>query len=173
VCQYWNSQGLGRPSGLVSILKQSGLGKTIWTGVNTETVRAWENHLDWIYNYPLLLCNKCLSPLKLWVRIQLRRGVLDATLCDKVCQLLATGRWFSPDTLVFSTNKTDSHDITELMLKMALNTAWPIVKVLFWLVQLFLIHMCITIVLFFSIVCYIIIESIHVSVSTIVRHIIW
>jgi hypothetical protein len=31
----------------MSILKQSGLGKTIWTGVNTETVRAWVNHLDW------------------------------------------------------------------------------------------------------------------------------
>jgi hypothetical protein len=27
----------------MSILKQSGLGKTIWTDVNTETVRAWEN----------------------------------------------------------------------------------------------------------------------------------
>jgi len=23
-------------------------------------------------------------------------GVLDTTLCDKVCQLLAAGRWFSP-----------------------------------------------------------------------------
>ena len=27
-------------------------------------------------------------------------GVLDAKLCDKVCQWLATGRWFSSDTLV-------------------------------------------------------------------------
>jgi hypothetical protein len=26
------------------------------------------------------------------------RGVLDTPLCDKVCQLLATGRWFSPGT---------------------------------------------------------------------------
>ena len=26
------------------------------------------------------------------------RGVLDTTLCDKVCQWLATGRWFSPGT---------------------------------------------------------------------------
>ena len=34
---------------------------------------------SWIYNY---LCNKCLSPLKLWVRILPRRGVLDTTLCD-------------------------------------------------------------------------------------------
>jgi hypothetical protein len=29
---------------------------------------------------------------------------------------------FSPGTLVSSTNKTDSHDITEILLKVALNT---------------------------------------------------
>jgi hypothetical protein len=44
------------------------------------------------------------------------------TLCDKVCQWLATGRWFSPDSPVSSTNKTDNHDITEILLKVALNT---------------------------------------------------
>jgi len=32
------------------------------------------------------------------VRILLRRGVLDITLCDKVCQWLAAGVWFSPGT---------------------------------------------------------------------------
>jgi hypothetical protein len=49
------------------------------------------------------------------------RGVVDTTLCDKVCQWLAIGCWFSP---VFSTNKTDSHDINEILLKVkvALNT---------------------------------------------------
>ena len=41
------------------------------------------------------------------------RGVLDTTLYDKVCQWLATGLWFSAGTPVFSTNKTDRHDITE------------------------------------------------------------
>jgi hypothetical protein len=59
---------------------------------------------SWIYNY---LCNQCLSQLTLWVRIPLRRSVLDTTLCDKVCQWLATGRWFSPCTPVSSTKKTD------------------------------------------------------------------
>ena len=44
------------------------------------------------------------------------RGVLDTTLCDKVCQ------WFSPSTPVSSTTKTDFHDITEILLKVALNT---------------------------------------------------
>ena len=38
-------------------------------------------------------------------------SVLDATLCDKVCQLLTAGRWFSSGPLVSSTNKTDRHDI--------------------------------------------------------------
>ena len=69
-----------------------------------------------------VLCNQFLPPLTLWVRITLRRGVLDTTLCDKVCQFLATGRWFSPCTPVSSTNKTDRHDITEILLKVALNT---------------------------------------------------
>jgi hypothetical protein len=43
----------------------------------------------------------------------------------KFCQWLATGRqgrWFSPSTPVSSTNKTDRHDITEILLKVALNT---------------------------------------------------
>ena len=43
-------------------------------------------------------------------------------LCDTVCQLLVAGRWFSPGTPVSSTNKTDSHDITEILLNVALNT---------------------------------------------------
>ena len=52
----------------------------------------------------------------------LRRGVLDTTLCDTICQCLAAGRWFSPGTPVSSINKTDRHDITEILLKVALNT---------------------------------------------------
>jgi hypothetical protein len=35
---------------------------------------------------------------------------------------LAAGRWFSPGTPVSSTNKTDRHDIAEILLKVALNT---------------------------------------------------
>ena len=30
------------------------------------------------------------------------RGVLDTTLCDKVCQRLAASQWFSPGTPVSS-----------------------------------------------------------------------
>ena len=40
------------------------------------------------------------SPPTLWVQTPLRRGVLDTTLCDKVCQWLATGWWFPPVTPV-------------------------------------------------------------------------
>jgi hypothetical protein len=50
------------------------------------------------------------------------RGLLDTTLCDKLCQWLATGLWFSEGTPVSSTNKTDCHDITEILLKVVLNT---------------------------------------------------
>jgi hypothetical protein len=68
------------------------------------------------------LWNQCLSVLTLWVRIPLRRGVLDTTLCDKVCLWLAECRWFHPGTPLSSTNKTDRHDIIELLLKMTLYT---------------------------------------------------
>ena len=62
------------------------------------------------HNY---LCNQCLSSLMLWVR---------SLLSDKVCQWLAAGWWYSPGTSVSSTNKTDHHDIAEILLKVALNT---------------------------------------------------
>jgi hypothetical protein len=55
----------------------------------------------WIYNY---LCNQYLSPLTLWVRTILRRGVRETTIYDQVCQWLATDRWFFPDTPVSSNN---------------------------------------------------------------------
>jgi hypothetical protein len=34
------------------------------------------------------------------------RDVLDTTLCDQVCQWLATGQWFSPGTPVSSNKRT-------------------------------------------------------------------
>ena len=39
--------------------------------------------------------------------------------CDKVCQWLATGQWFSHGTAVSSTNKTDWHDVAKILLKVA------------------------------------------------------
>jgi hypothetical protein len=49
-------------------------------------------------------------------------GFLYTTLFDKVCQWLTAGRWFCPGTVVFTTIKTDRHDITEILLKVVLNT---------------------------------------------------
>ena len=56
----------------------------------------------------------------LWVRISIRARC--PPLCDKVCQWLATGQWFSPGSPVSSTNQTDCHHIPEISLKVALNT---------------------------------------------------
>ena len=85
------------------------------------TRSAWPSwpwsYCSWIYNY---LCNQCLSPLILWVRISIRAR--STTLCAKVCQWPATGRWFSPGPPVSSTNKTYRHDTTEIFLNVALKT---------------------------------------------------
>jgi hypothetical protein len=45
-----------------------------------------------------------------------------AAASDKVYQLLAHGRWFSPGTPASSTTKTGHHDIAEILLKVTLNT---------------------------------------------------
>jgi len=50
----------------------------------------------------------------LWVWIPIRAKC--TTSCDKVCQWLATSQWFPPPI------KTDCHDITEILLNVALNT---------------------------------------------------
>jgi hypothetical protein len=61
-----------------------------------------------------------------WVRAQLcklHKGCTRlATASDKVYQLLAHGRWFSPGTPTSSTTKTGRRDIAEILLKVALNT---------------------------------------------------
>jgi hypothetical protein len=45
-----------------------------------------------------------------------------AAASDKVYQLLAHGRWFSPGTSASSTTKTGRHDIAEILLKVTLST---------------------------------------------------
>jgi hypothetical protein len=65
---------------------------------------------SWIYNYP---CNQCLVPQMMGVRILIRARC--TTVCDKVCQWLATGLWLSLGPPVSSTNKTDCHDISEIL----------------------------------------------------------
>ena len=57
-----------------------------------------------------------------WVWIPLKARCMTLHVCDKVCQRDAAGRWFSPGTPVTFTNKTDHHNITEILLKVELNT---------------------------------------------------
>jgi hypothetical protein len=58
-----------------------------------------------------------------WVRARLcklqKRCTRLAAASDKVYQLLAHGRWFSPAS---STTQTGRHDIAEILLKVALYT---------------------------------------------------
>ena len=79
---------------------------------------------SWIYNY---LCNKCLSPLTLWVWILLmarctRNNIMWYSLSDSDLWQVSG---FSTGPPVSSTNKTDRHEITEIVLKVALNTTKP------------------------------------------------
>ena len=59
-----------------------------------------------------------------WVRARLyklQKGCIRLTaVSDKVYQLLAHGRWFSPGTPASSTTKTRRHGIAEILLKVAL-----------------------------------------------------
>jgi hypothetical protein len=57
-----------------------------------------------------------------------------ATASDKVYQLHAHCRWFSPGTPASSTTKTGRHDIAEILLKVALNTTPVVVVVLKYII---------------------------------------
>jgi hypothetical protein len=72
----------------------------------------------------------------LWVRNSIRARC--TTWCDEVCQWLATDRWFSPGPPVSPTNKTDRHDIAELLLNKQTNKHTATVPIyLFSIFQLF------------------------------------
>jgi hypothetical protein len=75
----------------------------------------------------LLTTHPSISPITAWVRTwlcklqKLQKGCTGLVVAsDKVYQLLAHGRWFSPGTLASST-KTGRYDIAEILLKVALN----------------------------------------------------
>ena len=55
-----------------------------------------------------------------------------AVASDKVYQLLANGRWFSPGTLASSTTYAGRHDIAEILLKVALNTKNQSINIIQW-----------------------------------------
>ena len=55
-----------------------------------------------------------------WLCKLQKRCTRLATASDKVYQLLAHGRWFSPGTSASSTTTTGRNDIAEILLKVAL-----------------------------------------------------
>ena len=59
--------------------------------------------------------------------------LLLAVASDKAYQLLAHGRWFSPAS---STTKTGRHDITEILLKVALSTKNQINQSFFYFMRM-------------------------------------
>ena len=77
----------------------------------TEELSWSSSYGSWIYNY---LCNQ------LWVWIC--SGEVSSIQHYVIKLVSWVGRWFSPCTAASSTNKTDCHDITEILLKVALST---------------------------------------------------
>jgi hypothetical protein len=109
--------GQYQPSNVTDIWYVNHVTETFYILLFPGKVVSWScSHGSWIYNY---LFNQCQSLLTLWVWIMLKQGVLGTTLYDKVCKYLTTSHWIS---LVSFTNKTDRYDITEIFLKMVLNT---------------------------------------------------
>ena len=82
-------------------------------------VVQWVRSLD-------LTAHTSLSPIRRGFApsfVSYKKGCTQlAAASDKVYQLLAQGRWFSPGTTASSTTKTGRHDIAEILLKVALNT---------------------------------------------------
>ena len=64
----------------------------------------------------------CLINLKIKIDQCVMNSLTSIPSTTYVHQWIVTGRWFSPRTPLFTTNKTDRHDITEILLKVALNT---------------------------------------------------
>ena len=75
--------------------------------------------MSWVVGLP----NNSYKPIinTAWVRAPLCK-LQKRNASDKVYQLLAHGRWFSPGTPASSTTKTGRHDIAEILLKVALKT---------------------------------------------------
>ena len=101
----------------------------------------WELHHmntnDWNHNQKLQvywwlvnlikkdICAFCLVELCMQLcstRVQKNAALDSQPQVEKVCQLLALGRWYSPGTPASSTTKTGRHDIAEILLKVALKS---------------------------------------------------
>ena len=68
----------------------------------------------WTHGMCFMTCLDCEMFLGLWI--------YGEVYSIKRYQWFAASQWFSPGTPVSSTNKTDCHDINEILLKVVLNT---------------------------------------------------
>ena len=68
---------------------------------------------SWIYSY---MCKQCLSPLRLWIR------TLFMARCTRYNIMCSSLSMTCDRSVVSSTNKTDRHNIIEILLNVALNT---------------------------------------------------
>jgi hypothetical protein len=85
---------------------------------NLKEVGALDN-----YSLVFVIFINFFGQLKYWVGQVLFLVSCPKGQVEKYVNVEAwTGLWFSPGTLISSTNKTDCHDITEILLKVALNT---------------------------------------------------
>jgi hypothetical protein len=83
----------------------------------------------WLHKYYLRNIFKVpMQSVMLWVRISIR--VRCTTICDKVCQWLATGRWCSLGPPVSSAKKTYRQNTREVLLKVAviMTSPWQILN---------------------------------------------
>ena len=82
---------------------------SITTDVLSSIPRSWRDVLD------TTLC--CLFVFDIRILIT---PLVSSNSSYNICQWLATSLWFSPGTPVSSTNKTNHHNIVEILLKVAL-----------------------------------------------------
>jgi hypothetical protein len=101
----------------------------IYTHVPSYHVDQHQNHKgpswswsygSWIYNYLYSI-----SAYTITTKVVSSNPANGEVYSIHYCQWLTAGWWFSPGTLVSSTNKTDRHNITEILLKVAFNTIKP------------------------------------------------
>ena len=92
-----------------------------------ESRPSW-SYDSWIYNY---LCNQCLSLLTLWIRILLRRCVLDTTLILKfvsdlrlVCGFLRVLRFPPPIKLTATIKPEILLEVALSIINLNLNVHW-------------------------------------------------